>query len=232
MPQLTDLEINISVDQVLRAQEADPEIVRKRSPRLIDVAEKALELGYPLLEPKVLYERLKTESLTHETLRFENGGNLSGSLISQHLAPAEEVIVILCTVGISLEEHSAEVVKTNPTIGLALEGVGSAGVEVLANTVCYHFEKFAEEKGWSATIPLSPGMTGWPIEKGQPEIFSLLDAEEIGITLTSSYLMLPRKSLSMVIGLGENIRTKGTPCDYCSMKETCRYQDHYSLSLK
>jgi hypothetical protein len=232
MPQLRDFEFKIEVDQVLRAQGADPEVIRKRSPQLIDVAEKALQLGSPLLEPKVLYKRLRTESIKHETLRLENGDNLSGSLIAQHLAPAEEVIVILCTVGSSLEDRSVEIVKTDPVVGLALEGVGSAGVEVLANSVCYHFEKYAEEAGWYATIPLSPGMTGWPVEKGQPEIFSLLDAEEIDITLTPSYLMLPRKSLSMVIGIGENIHTEGTACDYCSMKDTCRYQDHYAHSLK
>jgi len=232
MPQLKDIEINIGVDQVLRAQEANPETIRTRNPRLIDVTKKALQLGFPLLEPKVLYEKLKTESIKHETLRFENGGSLSGSLIAQHLAPAEEIFIILCTVGLSLEERSVEMVKTDPVVGFALEGVGSAGVEALANAVCYHFEKLAEEKGWHATIPLSPGMVGWPVEKGQTEIFSLLDAEEIGVTLTPSYLMLPRKSLSMVIGIGENIHTEGTTCDYCSMKETCRYQEHYVPSIK
>lgn len=232
MPQLTDIEINIGVDQVLRAQEADPETIRKRKPRLIDVTEKALKLGLPLLESKVLYEKRKTKSIKHETLQFENGDSLSGSLIAQHLAPAEEIFIILCTVGLSLEEQSVKMVKTDPVVGLALEGVGSAGVEALANAVCYHFEKLAEEKGWHTTIPLSPGMTGWPVEKGQPAIFSLLNAEEIGVTLTPSYLMLPRKSLSMVIGVGENIHAEGTTCDYCSMKETCRYQEHYVPSLK
>jgi hypothetical protein len=232
MPLLENIEFKVDVDQVLRAQEADPEIIRKRSPRLIEVTEKALEIGFPLLEPKVLYERFRTESVRHETLGFESGGSLSGSLIAQHLAPAEEVIVILCTVGFPLEEHSVEVVKNDPVMGLALEGVGSAGVEVIANAVCYHFEKVAEANGWQATIPLNPGMVGWPIEKGQPEVFSLLSAEEIGITLTSRNLMLPRKSLSMVIGFGENISAEGTPCDYCSMRETCKYQDHYAHSVK
>jgi hypothetical protein len=232
MPQLKAIEIDIGIDQVLRAQGADPEVIRSRSPQLISVAEKALQLGFPLLEPKVLYKRLKIDTIKHETIRLENGGRLSGSLIAQHLAPAEEVIMILCTVGFPLEEQSAKVVKTDPPVGLALEGVGSAGVEALANAVCYHFEKSVEEKGWCATIPLNPGMTGWPIEKGQNEIFSLLDAEEIGITLTASYLMLPRKSLSMVIGIGEDIHTEGTACDYCSMKETCQYQNHYVPTLK
>jgi hypothetical protein len=231
MPLLEEIEFKIDVDHVLRAQGADPDIIRGRSPHLVEVAKDALQLGHPLLEPKILYEKLKTDSIKHETLRFENGGSIRGNLIAQHLAPAEEVIVILCTVGSPLEERSIELVKTDPVAGLALEGVGSAGVEAIANAACYHFEKMAEEEGWNATIPLSPGMTGWSVDKGQPEIFSLLNAKEIDVTLTPSYLMLPRKSLSMVIGIGENIRADGTTCDYCSMKETCQYQDHYTASV-
>jgi hypothetical protein len=70
-------------------------------------------------------------------------------------------------------------------------------------------------------------MQGWPVEVGQRQIFEILNPSQIDIQLTASYLMIPRKSLSMVIGLGSNILEKGTTCDYCSMKETCRYQDHY-----
>jgi hypothetical protein len=40
--------------------------------------------------------------------------------------------------------------------------------------------------------------------------------------------MIPRKSLSMVVGLGSDMERSGRACDYCSMQETCRYQDHYA----
>jgi len=180
----------------------------------------------------VTYERFETESFKHETIKFANGGSLQGRLIAQHLAPAEEVIIIISTVGFSLEKHSVELVKSDPVAGLALEGVGSAGVEALANATCNYFEKEALERGKKTTIPLSPGMVGWPVDQGQDQIFSLIDSKAIGVTLTPSYLMLPRKSLSMAIGIGEDILSEGTTCDYCTMRETCRYQDHYSSSLK
>jgi hypothetical protein len=232
VPLLQEISFEINVNDVLRAQAADPEKIRQRSPHLVKVADKALEEGYPLLEPKVLYEKLAVESFKHETLKLSNGGSLRGQLVAEHLAPAEEVIIVLSTVGFSLEEQSVELVKTDPVAGLALEGVGSAGVEALTNAACNFFEEKALERGKKTTIPLSPGMTGWPVEQGQPEIFSLIDSQSINITLTPNHLMLPRKSLSMVIGIGENIRTDGTTCDYCSMKETCRYQDHYTASIK
>jgi hypothetical protein len=67
-------------------------------------------------------------------------------------------------------------------------------------------------------------MDGWPVEEGQPQIFDLVDAAEIGLVLLPSGMMVPRKSLSMVIGLGADVSAKGVPCDYCSMAERCRYR--------
>ena len=232
MPLLENLDFEIDVDDVLRAQAANPEKIRQRSPYLVKLAENTLEEGYPLLQPMVLYDHLATESFKHETLKLVNGGSLHGQLIAQHLAPAEEVIVILSTVGFPLEERSTELVKTDPAAGLDLEGVGSVGVEALANAACNHFEKEALQKGKKTSIPLSPGMEGWPVDQGQAEVFALIDSKTIGVTLTPSHLMLPRKSLSMVIGIGKEILTQGTTCDYCSMKDTCRYQDHYVASIK
>jgi hypothetical protein len=71
-------------------------------------------------------------------------------------------------------------------------------------------------------------MVGWPVEQGQPQIFDLLNAGEIGVQLTESMMMIPRKSLSLVLGVGRELIAGGRTCDYCSMKETCRYREHYN----
>ena len=229
MPLLPEIDLDINIDHVIRAQGADPEIIQGRNPRLVKAATTALEMGYPLLEPLVLYEEYKIDSLRHETLKFVEGGALKGKLVAQHLSSAKSVIIILCTVGIKLEKESIGLISSDPVAGLALEGVGSAAVEILANSACNHFEQMAAKKNMGTTIPLSPGMMGWPVDQGQTQIFSLLDAEQIDVRLTTSYLMLPRKSLTFAIGIGVNILDEGTSCDYCNMKETCRYQDHYKV---
>ncbi len=119
----------------------------------------------------------------------------------------------------------------DPPYGLALDGYGSAAVEVLANAACYQFEQQAEAKGMQTTIPLSPGMIGWPLEEGQAQIFSILDASEIGVSLAPSSIMRPKKTLSFVVGEGHDLAIVETACAYCSMRETCRYQDHYAQEV-
>jgi hypothetical protein len=40
--------------------------------------------------------------------------------------------------------------------------------------------------------------------------------------------MIPQKSLTMVMGIGVEMNSSARTCDYCAMRETCRYQDHYT----
>jgi hypothetical protein len=228
---LHEWDLQIDVDGVLRGQGADPAVLRSRSPRLVACAEQALQEGLQFLEPAVAYRRLRVEALQHEKLRLEDGQCLAGPLIAQHLGPAQEVVVLICTVGDALEAHAQQVIASNAVLGLALDGVGSAAAEALATEACLLLEEEAAQRGMEATIPLSPGMIGWPVEVGQPQLFGLIDAAQVGVTLTSYSMMTPRKSLSMVLGLGEGVNQGGRTCDYCYMKETCRYQDHYEPSI-
>lgn len=227
MPTLGGLEIAFDADAVLRGQGADPAVLRQRSPDLVQLAEQALQEGLPLLEPQVAYRRCAVEQMRHERLLLEGGGFLSGSLIAQHLGGAREVIVLVCTVGAALEEYASEVMRDDILRGLALDGVGSAATEALANAACLHFEREAQAAGLQTSIPLSPGMLGWTVDEGQPQIFSLIDGGEIGVTLTESAVMIPRKSLSMVLGIGPQM-VAGRTCDFCTLRETCRYQEHYT----
>ncbi len=227
MTVLDKWDLRLDVDVVLRSQGADPAAIRKRSPSLVESAERALEEGNPLLQPRVTARRLLIEDLLHERLNLEGDGRLSGELLAEHMGGAQEAVIVLCTVGEALERRAADVSKEDAVYGLALDGVGSAGVEALANAACALFEEEATKEDCQVTIPLSPGMVGWPVEQGQPQIFDLLDASEIGVRLTESMMMLPRKSLTFVLGLGKELMAGGRTCDYCSLKETCRYRDNY-----
>lgn len=227
MELLRDWNLKLDVDQVLRGQGADPAVIRQRSPALVQAAAWALAEGVPLLQPVVLAQDLGVEKVTHEKLRLEGGGTLSGSLIIQHLATARRVVVLLCTIGPQLETVVSELIQSDTVLGLALDGVGSTAVETLATQASSMFEERARAHGWQTSIPLSPGMLGWDVDPGQRQVFALLDSTQVGVRLTSSYMMSPNKSLTLVLGMGEDLTIQGRTCDFCSLKETCRYQDHY-----
>lgn len=227
MPLLEGLKLRLDVDGVMRGQGADPAILRARNPRLYKIAERALEEASRLFQPQVLYRHLQIEKMVHNRVVLEGGVSLKGDLLG-HLGASREVILILCTIGPELEEFARQVMAQDSIYGLALDGTGSAAVEALANAACNHFENQAAARNWQTTIPLSPGMIGWDVKIGQPQIFDLLDSAQIGVSLDRGGYMLPLKSLSLILGLGPDLTDKGSTCDYCSMKNICRYQNHYA----
>ena len=234
MPILEVWDLQLNVDQVLRAQGANPGDIRLRRPDLVKINEKAISIGKHFVHPQVLYRKFPVVSFIHERLELDTcnlkpGKHfLSGKLVSQHLAHAQEILVMICTIGGELEDHIASLFKIDPGLAIALDGVGSAAVEDLAIQACNYFENQVKNDGLTTSLPLNPGMLGWPVDQGQPQIFSLVDCEEIQVTITDSWMMVPVKSLSMVLGIGDNLTTDGIPCEYCSLKGTCRYQNHYA----
>jgi hypothetical protein len=228
MPVKRDWVLNLELDQVLKSQGADPAKIRKRNPRLVEVAQQALEMGLSYVETTVAYRRLAIAARTHDRVRLEGGYILSGKTIARLLAPAEQAVIAVCTIGGKLETYISQVISEDPPLGLALDGLGSAAIETLAEQACAYFADQAALDGMEATVPLGPGVEGWPVDPGQKQIFTIVDAQEAGVSLSPSSMMLPQKSLSLVIGLGEQVETTGKVCDYCSLRLTCRYKDHYA----
>jgi hypothetical protein len=223
---MTEWDIHLEVDTVLRAQGGDPDSLRARNHRFSAFAEQAISEGIPLISPSVHQLRRKVIGVGRQILLLEHGAEISASLVAQHMATADEVVAALLTIGPALETHAARVVKRHPALGLALDAVGSAAIEALSHAVCSSVDALARDKAQHTTVPLSPGMVGWPLDPGQAQLFALWNGEPLNITLTDSSMMVPSKSLSMLIGVGANVHYDGKPCDYCSDGDTCRYRRH------
>lgn len=227
VPLLSELPLRFDVDGVLRAQGADPAQIRNRHPDLVAVAEQAMAEAGPLLQPTVLYQRHAVINVRHSQLRLAGGARLKGQLLVEHLGAAREVIAVLCTVGGALEARSSAVFADDPVLGLALDGVGVAAVEALTVAAASYFEQEAVAQGYGISLPLSPGMNGWPLEEGQPQLMKLLPTAETDVRLTMGGVLLPGKSLTLLLGVGLDVETKGSICDYCALRARCVYRDRF-----
>jgi len=226
MPILSEkLSVKIDVDDVLRGQGTDPTVIRSRKGKLLKTAEQALFETEQLVQNMVVYREMKVTSHIEDKLIFTDDSYLKGQLIKNHLVGAEKVIVLLCSIGNEIEKRLSEVATSNLLYGLAIHGVGSAAVESLANAACEYFTKQAKKIGMCTTIPISPGMNGWSLHEGQKQIFSLFNRiDPLDIKLNDQGIMVPKKSLSMVVGVGKKVNIKGRTCDHCNMKDICRHK--------
>jgi hypothetical protein len=90
---------------------------------------------------------------------------------------------------------------------------------------CKVINSEATFKGYNSSSPCSPGMHNWDIQ----ELGSLLGSvavEKIGVKLTSGGMMYPRKSVAMIIGIGQNMfqKSPNETCAYCNLKDSCRHR--------
>jgi len=111
----------------------------------------------------------------------------------------------------------------DPVKALALEGAGVALLRQVSEVVARRIREEASSRGWGSGMRAQPGQEGWPIRQ-QAVVFDLLPAERIGVRLTGSALMLPRKSVSLAIGMGPDMRPDGVACDLCSKRERCPWR--------
>ncbi len=222
MNAITDWQLSLSVDDLLHGQGMDPEVVRKSKPLLRLIAERVLAEGFNLIHPVALTCGTAVREFRHERIFLEGGSILTGPLVTRHLSGAQRVVAAICTIGPELEQAVTHLLGEDPLYALALDGLGNAAVDLLAQGICARIGEQVQADGLQASTPLSPGNPEWPVEIGQQQIFALLDPSQAGVTLTSGGMMLPKKSMSFIVGLGKEMSQAGM-CEVCSLKETCRY---------
>lgn len=213
-----NLQIELVPDDILIGQGIDP---AKASALLNRTAAEILDEANSLLKPAALYGTLPVTDFQHEEITFA-GGTFSGSLVARAFAGASKLTLALCTIGSELEERTAELMNADMIHGIALDGAGTAAVGKLSRMIKEEIVYNAEKNGFKAGMKANPGQEGWPIWQ-QQTFFSLVPAEKIGVTLNKSCLMIPRKSVSFVIGYGERMCAESVPCDFCSKREECQW---------
>lgn len=220
----SDWQLAIDVDMVLRGQGANPEKVRLRQPRLIELAERAIMLGTKWIQPQVAYRVLDIQEVQSGKVILGNGTELKGYGIARRLRGLESVIAAIATLGPKFEQGFLKVSKEDVALGLALDGFGTAAIGALTSAAGKFFAKNFAAAGSMTTGPLFPGMRGWELAAAQTALFSIVDAATIGVSLNSSFVMRPVKSVSMVIGLGQKAQCAELPCGECDSAETCLHK--------
>jgi len=146
-----------------------------------------------------------------------------GRKIARQLRNAEGGALFICTAGAGIGEKSKELMTAGDFMeGYILDIIGSLTVESAVEKIQKSFENELLKVGKKIANRYSPGYCGWALTE-QKLFFDLFPDNYCGITLTESCLMEPFKSVSGIIGFGENVRKTAYECDLCELK-TCMYR--------
>lgn len=142
-----------------------------------------------------------------------------GRIISRQLRGSSAFAFFIATAGIEFEHWQESLKHDNDMVRVFIgDAIGSVIAEKTADRMEQSLQDAIASRGWHHTNRFSPGYCGWHVSQ-QQTLFPMFGEDgTCGVRLTPSSLMLPIKSVSGVIGLGENVRKLEYSCGLCDYK--------------
>jgi len=185
------------------------------------VIQKACLEAQLLATPKGIWQMYNYNACNY-TIESNPEFLISGEKIRKHLATAAKVIILAVTIGEAIEKQITDYFKQGEySYSLLLDAAATTAVEQAADDVEKTIKQYITAKGYQMIWRFSPGYGDWDI-RIQPEMLRLAGAKGIGITLTESMMLIPRKSITAIIGLVPNSTEKSEVKQSCS---ACTKQD-------
>ncbi len=187
------------------------------------------EMDLAVEEGAVQVMRVARPRLTYRVFALENGAlqgvdfPLLGRDIARHLQDCTHAVLMAATLGPEVETLLMRTQITDMARALVLDSCASTAIE----NVCDNFEdelrQLCAGEGQYLTDRFSPGYGDMPIHQ-QRDFCNLLDTQRrIGLTVSQSGIMLPRKSVTAVLGVATTPRTRRSAgCAHCNLFRTCQ----------
>lgn len=220
MPVLSDLCLEPGEERILKrftGSELKPDLdVRKRLEELnADMSS--------LINSSIAYDFFEIVEIEPEAIVLENE-RIEGSLLPELFKDCKQLMVAVCTIGPQLEGKVEQLIKEGNLLNaMLIDEVGNAAINELEDECLRIANEKANEEGLTASGCICPGKEGFTLDE-QVKIMKMVKAQNIGVKLINSRMMYPRKSTSLVIGIGKNL-DHWDMCEYCDMRDRCNYNN-------
>ncbi|QZY56074.1 vitamin B12 dependent-methionine synthase activation domain-containing protein [Crassaminicella profunda] len=150
---------------------------------------------------------------------------LEGKDIYKHLFQSEKCVILAVTLGNIIDQKIRYYSKVSLSKSLIFDACATTAIEAITDSIEEEIIAYAKENNFYTTYRYSPGYGDFPLSI-QPEILKILDAHgKIGLISTPDFLLLPRKSVTAIIGLQKNPISKYLrSCKNCNLYHTCTYK--------
>jgi len=232
----------VKTEQIEQFVSKTPEFVTEGS-EPIDEAEVLRYLGYPIgRRPAANTERLVGQwiaeagqraapgaayvvlpviekSKNRLTVASESGETEFHGAIGRFLGVSRLIVAFIATAGPDVERLASQLMAEGDDLAaMIVNAVGAERAEAAGAVVIDRVREQIGSIGFTTTLPYSPGYCGMALTE-QTQLFSLFGGATAGVSLTSSCLMQPIKSVSGLVGLApqEEVTIEGSPCDRCEL---------------
>lgn len=166
------------------------------------------------IEPKLTYRIFSKEELQNITF--------PGKDIQELIKPSQSIIFLACTLGQEIEKIMYQKEITNLGDAFILDACCNAAIE----NVCDDFEEQVRSQCQKNHLFLSdrfsPGYGDFPLSFQKTLTDCLQTSKQIGLHLTPTYLLTPRKSVTAICAISDQEYThRHRGCEVCTLFMTC-----------
>lgn len=175
------------------------------------------------ITPKFVWRIFDIEK-TSEGVEIKNTALVfKGKNISAHLRGCEKCILLAATLGAGADSviRAYEAVAMEKAV--ISDSLASAAIEQVCNAAEQEIQ--SQFDGYNFTWRYSPGYGDFPLDI-QGGFLKVLDAgKRIGLGVSESLILTPRKSVTAVMGISKHEIAKGRRgCGCCNLKGQCEYR--------
>lgn len=145
--------------------------------------------------------------------------------LARNLAGCREAVLLACTISAEADRCIRRAESVSSLEGTVMNACGSALAEAYCESLNREITAKYAEQGIHTKPRYSPGYGDLSLSF-QKEFFELLNVTKYtGIVLNDSFMMVPLKSITAVIGLAEDpTDCADSGCETCSKQNDCEYR--------
>jgi len=147
-----------------------------------------------------------------------------GNDINSLLASCDQAVLLAATLGAQSERMILKEQARNKSDALLLDAILSAAIESVCDAYESALRMQLENAGMYLTDRFSPGYGDMPIIQAKEICDVLSSANTIGLTVSQSGIMIPRKSVTAIMGISKaRVKRRSSGCTVCAMRESCSF---------
>lgn len=213
--------LNIDKDQVLRYLGYRGQEISNEIDALIEECIKEIKT---LANLRATY-KYSSVHIKNQVSLMEIGLNLKGKDIINHLEKSNKCCVMAATLGSEVDRKILYYEKINMTKAIILDACATTAIEEYCDFIENEVKKEAEKDKLNINWRYSPGYGDLDISI-QRDLLKSLDAEKIiGLTVSSHNILIPRKSVTAIIGIiPKELIVKKKSCNQCNKFDSCKFR--------
>lgn len=161
----------------------------------------SIQKSFNLVTPQAHYGDFLLASVQDKAVAISGfPRTIESQSIARLLKKSSKVTLFAVTIGDNLSrEIERASLAGNMTEAIVFDAIGSTAVEEVTESLNNVLQSRAQLEGYRLTKRFSPGYGDFGLSY-QRDIVTLLKGEELGIRLTESFIMLPEKSVTAILG--------------------------------